>query len=329
VYVPENYWKRSEKIMKIFLTSSLVVFLIFGAEAQAQDSAASAELGASTEPLAVMGDVTLTQGEIDAALSKIPENKRLLFIRDGNKVEQLVRSLITNKALANEAIKAGYDQQKLVKMRLELNKEAELAQDWLSNVATNAPEADFEAIAEEKYLVKPEAWKTEDRIDVSHILISTDGRSRQEAMDLAGYVWQQLDLDPLSFDSLVEEYSDDSSKSVNGGRFKNVKRNDMVPNFEKVAFALAVPGQISAPTETNYGFHIIRLNEKMPGTIPPFDAIKEQAIEQARVEYRKEYREKYLRQLLSGNIVLQDGAAEALAKRYFGENLELAPRFSE
>ena len=143
------------------------------------------------------------------------------------------------------------------------------------------------------------------------------------------YIWQLLGQDPSRFDELVKEYSEDPSKSANGGRFKNVKRNDMVANFEKVAFELQNPGDISAPTETPYGYHIIRLNEKMPGEIPPFESVKEQAMKQAQVEYVEEYRVKYLRQLLAENIVLQDGAAEDLAKRYFGENLELAPDFSE
>jgi parvulin-like peptidyl-prolyl isomerase len=103
----------------------------------------------------------------------------------------------------------------------------------------------------------------------------------------------------------------------------------MVANFEKVSFELQNPGDISAPTQTPYGYHIIRLNKKMPGQIPPFEVVKKQAMEKAHVEYLEEYRVKYLRQLLDENIVLQDGAAEDLAKRYFGENLELAPDFSE
>jgi len=315
--------------MKLILINCLVVLTLLCSSAQATEAANVEEMGVSTAPLAVMGDVTLTQGELDAALSKIPEDLRLAFVRDGEKVEQLVRNLLRNKALANEALKAEYDQVRLVKMRLELGKEAALAQEWLDKVVADAPDADYEALAEEKYLVNPEVWRTQDRIDVSHILISNDTRTEAEAKDLVGYVWQLVNQDPSRFDELVEEYSEDPSKEINGGRFPDVKRNDMVPNFEKIAFELEEPGQISAPTETPYGYHIIRLNKKMPGGIPPFEDIKEQAIEQAREAYVSEYRNKYLRQQLSENIVLQDGAAEALAKRYFGEDLELAPEFTE
>jgi parvulin-like peptidyl-prolyl isomerase len=315
--------------MKHFLTHSMVLFIILTASAPAQEVENTPQLGTSDDILATMGEVSLTQKEVDAALSRIPADKRLMFVRDGEKVEQLVRNMLRNKALAKEAVKVNYDQEPLVKLRLEQDRESSLAREWLDKVVADAPEVDYAALAEEEYLLNPEAWKTEDAIDVSHILISNETRSDGEARDLAAYVWQLLDQDPSRFDELVEEYSDDPSKASNGGRFENVRKNDMVPNFEKVAFALEQPGDFSAPTETPYGYHIIRLNKKMPGEIPPFESVKKQAIKQARADYVDEYRKKYLRQLLAENIVLQDGAAEDLAKRYFGENLELSPDFSE
>lgn len=296
---------------------------------QADDLVPSRELGVSQEPLATMGDVVLTQGEIDAAFSKIPDDIRLVFIRDGKKVEALVRNLLTNKALAAEALKIGYEQNPLVSLRVEQARESALAQEWIKKVTDDAPDGDYEAIAQEKYLVNPGAWKTQDRIDVSHILISSEIRPVEAAEKIATELWQELEQDPGRFEDMVAEYSDDPSSAVNGGRFPDVKRDDMVEAFQAVAFSLEAPGEISAPVVTEYGVHIIRLNNKTPGTIPPFEEIREKAIEQARAGYLEDYREKYLRNLLSNPIVLQDGAAEEMAKRYFGENLELAPDFSE
>jgi parvulin-like peptidyl-prolyl isomerase len=89
------------------------------------------------------------------------------------------------------------------------------------------------------------------------------------------------------------------------------------------------PGEISSPVETAYGFHIIRLNRKIPGTVPPFEDIKAQAMQQARETYLKDYSTRYLKKTLSDPIELPDGAVEEMAKRYFGENLELAPDYSE
>jgi len=295
--------------------------------ALADNGGTNRELGQSTAPLARQGEVVLTQAEIDAAFSEIPPEHRLMFIRDGAKVERLVRNLLRIKLLANEARKAAYDEEVLVKLRLGLAQEAELAKDWIEKIVDDAPPVDYETIAYEKYLVDPDAWKAEGRVDVSHILISSESRSDEAAEQLAVELWDELQLDPSRFDSMVQEYSDDPSKTANGGRFPNVKKDDMVKPFEEAAFAMENAGDISPPVETPYGFHIIRLNADMAGDVPPFDEIKAVAMEQVRENYLEDYRARYMKKLLADPLVLPDGATEEMAKRYFGENLELAPEF--
>ena len=313
--------------MRFLAIVFLIPFSLASALAQSQET--TRELGQSQAPLAKQGGVVLTQAEIDAAFSKIPPQHRLPYIRDGAKVDLLIRNLLRNKILAGEAKKAAYDQQALVKLRLALATEGELATEWLKKVIADAPPVDYEAIAYERYLVNPDTWKSEDGIDVSHILISSENRSSEAALQLATEIGEELQLDPSRFDAMVEEYSEDPSKKVNGGRFPQVKRNDMVKPFEVAAFAMDDPGEISSPVETTYGFHIIRLNRTMPGTVPPFEDIKAQAMRQAREQYLKDYSTRYLKKALSDPIELPDGAVEEMAKRYFGENLELAPDFSE
>ena len=53
------------------------------------------------------------------------------------------------------------------------------------------------------------------------------------------------------------------------------------------------------------------------------------AANQAKQNYLTEYRVRYLRELLSGPIELPEGAVDAMARRYFGEDLELMPDFQE
>ena len=61
----------------------------------------------------------------------------------------------------------------------------------------------------------------------------------------------------------------------------------------------------------------------------PFEEVREQAIEEARAAYLKDYRSRYMKQLLADPIeVSEEGVAE-MVKRYFGEDLELAPEFME
>lgn len=292
-------------------------------------SAGADALGTSTDPLAVQGDVTLTQGDIDAAFSRIRPEHRLLFIRTGERVDQLIRTLLQNRTLAAEAKKAGFDQEPLVRGRLAQVGEKELADAWMERVMEQAPQADYEAMARESYLANPEAWRSEEMVDVTHLLISSDNRPPEKALELVESLRARILENPGEFDALVAEHSEDPSKELNQGRFPQLKRGQMVAPFEEAAFALAQEGEISRPIETTYGYHLIRLNRRMPPQVAPFEVVREKAIEQAREKHLAEYRLNYLRQHLAAPIDIPEGAVDAMVRRYFGENLELAPEFKE
>jgi len=278
--------------------------------------------------LAYKGGVTVTQVEIDAVFNKLPAGERLLFIRDGAKVDQLINSLLQRKLVSREAVAAGYDQDPLIAARLELERQKELADAWLQKVMADAPPADFEALAYEQYLANPDAWRSEEVLDVSHILLGTENRGEAEARELAASLREQLEADPTRFDAFVMEYSDDPVKENNGGRYADMRRGMMVRSFEKAAFALDQPGQISQPVKTEYGYHIIRLNARTGDELQEYSAVKEQAVARAEQRYLDSYRQNYLIKILSDPVVIPDGAVEIMAKRHFGENLELAPDFS-
>jgi len=300
--------------------------LLFGGGAQAQDDEKTMDTAVI---IAYSGEVFVTQAELDAAFAKIPEKNRLEFIRDGAKVDGVIRSLLRLKAIANDARKAGYDQQPLIPEMISIAGDKELAEDWMLEVIRNAPVADFEAIARESYIANPDAFRTEEILDISHILIGTEQLSKQEAEQLAQLLVSRLEKDPSLFKELVIEYSDDPAKAVNGGRYPQMHRGQMVAPFEQAAFALTEPGQIGGPVETDYGFHIIRLNGRAGNELPEFDEVKEQAVAAAQQKYYEDYQQAYLRKLMSQPIVIPEGAVEIMAKRHFGENLELAPEYIE
>jgi peptidyl-prolyl cis-trans isomerase C len=312
---------------KLLLTQLLAVSFLM--TAQADENPAQGQEYTLDQPFATQGGVVLTQAEIDAAFSRIPPQHRLNFIRDGEKVNQLVGSLLRNKIVAADAIAAGYNEDPLASTRMVMAAERELAEAWMTNLLENAPEADYEALAHENYLANPDQFKTEAIIDISHILVSTDGRSQDEALELALSIRQQLLEDPARFEALVDEFSDDPGKSMNHGRYPLMKYGQMVKEFEEAAFSLQTPGELSEPVNTSYGYHIIRLNKAYPTSVKPFEEVREAAVIQAKQKHLVDYRSRYLRNLFSGPIELPDGAVDAMARRHFGEDLELMPDFQE
>lgn len=81
---------------------------------------------------------------------------------------------------------------------------------------------------------------------------------KKDAKKLAEYYRQRV-LRGESMASLAKLYSEDPGSASNGGQYKNVVKGMMVPEFERVAFSLVKPGDISEVFETEYGFHFIQL----------------------------------------------------------------------
>jgi len=279
--------------------------------------------------LAYRGDAILTQAAIDAAFSRIPEESRIAFVRDGAKVDKLVQSLLQAETVAMDADRAGFSQEPRIMERVRLAARQELAQAWLDEQANLTPEADYAAMAYEDYLAHPEKYMSEVLLDVTHILIGTKERTAEEALALAKELKARLSADPTLFDSLVKEYSDDPSAAHNAGRFLKVRPGQMVKPFEQAAYGLSIPGQISDPVETEFGYHLIRLDKRYDAKVIPFDRVKENAEEQMRAKHIESYRTAFMQKLLQDPVIIPKGAVEVMAKRYFGENLKNAPIFTE
>jgi len=277
------------------------------------------------EILAYQGDVTLSQAEIDAAFSKLPPEERLRFIRDGAKVDQLIRALLKRKAVAADAVKAGFDKDKVVAARVSLEADRELADAWLQKLMTDMPPADYETLAREDYLANPDSYRSPEILDVSHILIGTDGRSQAAARALAESLEARLREDPSLFDEFVSEHSDDPAKVNNGGRYRDMQRGMMAKPFEDAAFGLAQPGDLSKPVQTSYGWHIIRLNARSGNELREFSEVRDEAVVRAQQKHLERYRENYFNRVLAEPVVVPAESVEIMAKRHFGENLELAP----
>lgn len=279
--------------------------------------------------LVYQGSAVVTQHEIDAAFSEIPDHLRLAFIRDGAKVDQLVRGLLEAKLLSEDAKAHGLMDEPQVVAAMQLAATRELAKIWTKRIPDMAPAADYEALAKEDYLANPRNYDRSASIDITQILISTDERSLPEAEEIARDLKAQLDQDPAMFQKFVALYSDDDSKLTTFGQLKKVTRGKMVPPFEKVAFAMETVGEISDPVTTQYGVHLIRLDALNSAGVPPYEQVREEAIQKQKLAHQQSYLRKYLGKLFSEPAVFPEGSVEIMAKRHFGEDLELAPVYRE
>lgn len=279
----------------------------------------AAEPFSDSEILAKRGKGLVTQSAFTARAEEIPAKDRLAALRNGGRLKDVINTLLLRSQLAADAREAGFDKEQLVKDRMQLAAEAELAEAWVQHYVDIHPEGDFEQLARETYQLHQQDMLTSPRIDVSHILISSKDRSQEEALELAMSLALQLNKTPLDFDDLVTRYSDDPSAASNHGKFKNVKKGKMVKEFEQAAFALNV-GEISVPVQTSFGYHIIRLDAYTAAEKLSFDEVKQQLIEAERSKHEDRIKKDYLGSLTSLDVEMSEESLQELVNRLFGED---------
>src|SRR5690606_4024242 len=111
-------------------------------------------------------------------------------------------------------------------------------------------------------------------VEVSHIMIRTEGEvNEEEARNRIFDVHDQL-RKGMDWNELCAEYSEDANTRDKGGRLRPFGVGTMasVPVFQETAFSLRNPGDISDPIRTQFGWHILRLESKIP--LPSFEELK-------------------------------------------------------
>jgi len=139
-----------------------------------------------------------------------------------------------------------------------------------AEVATLPGPSDAEA--KDFYAKNPERFKEEESVRASHILIRVEPNA-----DAATKAKKKATIEGVlkraksgeDFGKLAQQYSQDGS-AAQGGDLNFFPKGQMVPEFSNVAFALK-PGQVSDIVTTQFGYHIIKVTDRKPGRVIPFE----------------------------------------------------------
>ena len=135
---------------------------------------------------------------------------------------------------------------------------------------------------ERSYKDNQQQYSTPEQVRASHILLKTEGKDeaavKKQAEELLAKVKAGAD-----FADLAKKHSQDETSAAKGGDLDFFGKGQMVPEFDKVAFALP-PGQISDLVKTQYGYHIIKVTEKKPATTKTLDEVRAQIEDQLKWE---------------------------------------------
>ncbi|MBE5775720.1 MAG: peptidylprolyl isomerase [Clostridiales bacterium] len=112
----------------------------------------------------------------------------------------------------------------------------------------------------------PEQFVGQETVAASHILVD----SEEKANEILG----KIKAGEMTFEAAAAEFSSCPS-SQNGGSLGEFGHGQMVPEFDQACFSMEV-GAISEPVKTQFGYHIIRLDEKNEAKPIPYEDIAEQ-----------------------------------------------------
>lgn len=153
-----------------------------------------------------------------------------------------------------------------------------------------ADAVDWEALAQEEYLLNQERYGPQEQVKASHILISTDDRSFNEALAKLTEVQDQLNAGTPFFE-VASTYSDDPSAERNKGSLGFFGKGQMHPKFEEAVFAMSAEGAISEPILTSFGIHLIRYEARRQSDPVPFSEVKTQLVKAVKAERLKKLKE--------------------------------------
>jgi peptidyl-prolyl cis-trans isomerase D len=140
------------------------------------------------------------------------------------------------------------------------------------------PEADVKRAYDDNI----EQYSTPEQVRASHILLKTDGKDDAAVKARIEDILKQA-KGGADFGELAKKHSEDESNAKAGGDLDYFGHGKMVPEFDAVAFTLQ-PGQISDVVKTPFGYHIIKLTDKKPGTTRPFAELRQQLMDQLAYE---------------------------------------------
>ena len=173
-------------------------------------------------------------------------------------------ALIELRVMADEAVAKGLDKDPNFQLRMAmLNQRALHSEVVDKEVSKSITDEEIRARYDKEIAAQP----PENEVHARHILVKT----KEEADDII----KQLD-GGADFEKLAGEKTEDPSGKTSGGDLGYFGAGQMVPEFEKAAFALEPGSYTKEPVQSQFGWHVIKVEDKRAKQPPAFDDVKEQ-----------------------------------------------------
>ena len=256
---------------------------------------------------------SITSQDIQADSLRMPMEMRSIVLAKPQTVTQIASNLYVRRAMAQQAELEAMEKDPAVAAALRVARDKVLSDLWMEKMdRLNEPKSESaESLARANYKAKPERFKVDEQVRARHILIAgKDAAARAQAEKVLEEIKAGAD-----FAKLAAERSADKGSAAKGGDLGFFGRGKMVPEFEAAVFALQATGDLSGVVESQFGYHIIQLQEKKPASIRSFEEVKDELIKEVSTNVKHEARVAYAQKVQQGMKVNVE-AIEGLANRY-------------
>ena len=228
--------------------------------------------------IATVAGSPITLGELIAVRQGLPAQYQQL--PDEVLMNALVEQMADQILLEQAARQAGLDQGRAVRLTLENQARAVLAEAYMQRAVE---ERVTDAAVQAAYDAEHAAAEPVKEVRAAHILVEDEAA--------AGALKAELDQG-ADFAALAAEHGTDGT-AAQGGELGWFVHEQMVPEFADAAFAMQ-PGEISGPVQSPFGWHLIKLEERRERSAPPLAEVRGQIVDaltqQAQTEVLTEMR---------------------------------------
>jgi peptidyl-prolyl cis-trans isomerase C len=265
--------------------------------------------------------VTLTRGEYDTQLSRLPEDARQGFGVNIDRINSLLRIMLVDKTLSADARAEGLDRDPEIQRKIIAETDRILAQavivreqEKLEKEFDSRP--NLEQAARERWLAMPDRYREADQYQTTQIQYSFDKNggadgAREKAADARRRILAGGDMN-----AIAKAESDDPTAAQTGGKLDWRSARAFDSRLARTIANLRNPGDLSRPIETDDAVVVVRMDARRPGEKKTFDDVKASII----ADMRKEYVSTMMNQKMASirndpSIVVNQPAVEALVTR--------------
>lgn len=211
--------------------------------------------------LAIVNGKEITEKDIDESISRFPaDRQQYISSEEGRK--QLLDQIISFELIYIEAKDGGLENDVEYKYQAETMKREILTQLAIKRVLSEVKVTEDEV--KDYYKANKETFSAPKQVHAKHILVDTEEKALLIKKEIEG---------GKAFEEAAKEYSSCPSKEQ-GGDLGSFSKGQMVPEFEEAAFTQEI-GSISAPVKTQFGFHLIKVEDKTESATKSFEEVKE------------------------------------------------------